>query len=96
MTAVVLGGPLTTKRTDQYGGGNRIHGTVRVESTPAETKRVLLLNQRSFQVVAETFTAPDGTYAFEHIAAGMYLVAGQDLQTNFHPDIARVESEPMP
>ncbi|ADE14185.1 hypothetical protein Nhal_1012 [Nitrosococcus halophilus Nc 4] len=96
MSSVVLSGQLIVKRTDQYAGNHRIHGTVRLEATPADTRRVLLLDKRNFHVIAQTFTAQEGTYAFEHIASGTFLVAGQDLQTNFHPDIVRVDSEPMP
>ena len=96
MSSVVLSGQLLTQRTDQYAGAHRIHGTVRLEATPATTRRVLLLDQRNLRVVAETFTAEDGTYAFEHIASGTFLVVGQDRKTNYHPDIVRVDSEPMP
>jgi hypothetical protein len=96
MSAVVLSGKLVTKRVDQYGGSNRISGTVRLESTPAATRRVVLLDKRDFHAIAATFTDAEGGYTFEHIAPGTYLIAGQDLQTNYHPDIVRVDSEPMP
>jgi hypothetical protein len=96
MSTVILSGKLIVKRTDQYGGSSRISGTVRLESTPADTRRVVLMDRRNFYVIAETWTDANGTYAFENIASGTYLVAGQDLETHYHPDIVRVDSEPMP
>lgn len=79
-----------------YIGNDRITGTVRLESSPADSRRVLLLDKRNFHVIAEAFTDASGGYIFEYIAPGTYLVCGQDLKTNYHPDIARVDSEPMP
>lgn len=96
MSTVVLSGKLITKRIDQYGGSNRITGTVRLEAAPAATRRVLLLDKCNFHAIAEAFTDANGAYAFEYIAPGTYLVAGQDLKTHYHPDIVRVDSEPMP
>jgi hypothetical protein len=92
LSTTVLGKKITTKRADQYGGLNRVFGTVHLGSAPAVNRRVLLLDPRDLYVIAETVTNELGSYQFTHLAPRTYLVVSQDLQTHYYPDVGRVEA----
>ena len=63
--------------------------------------KVLLLERRSLVVVAETMSGPDGSYLFDHIPDGEYMLLARDGATlNDRPDfnatvIDYVHPEPM-
>ena len=63
--------------------------------------KVLLLERRSLLVVAETKSGPDGSFLFEHLPDGEYMLLARDGATlNDRPDfnatvIDYVHPEPM-
>jgi len=94
--SVGVGMPL--KKSDvmtSWEGNHRVHGTVRLESSPASGRPVYLMEPNGMRVIAKTNANADGKYDFSHIKPGRYLVMGRDQKTHYHPDIVRVDSEPM-
>ncbi len=89
--------PAHLARTRISGGRHRVHGTVRSDGQPDSSARALLFDRNMDGPLATTRTGPDGQYAFEWIKPGIYHVVGTDLSDPpLHPDIVRVQSEPMP
>ena len=91
-----INGLIVSSVSDQSAGKSRILGTVRLENAPAPDRRVLLYDPKSMRPIAQTFADAAGGYEFSGIKAGTYLVVGQDRRTQYHPDIVRVNAEPMP
>ncbi len=92
----VLGAGLIASRIQAaFRGNHRVHGSVNLESAPAPGRRVLLYDRRSMRPIAQTFADANGRYEFSGVKPGTYLVVGQDRLTHYHPDIVRVDSEPM-
>lgn len=79
-----------------YNGDHRIYGTIKLEADPAVGRHVWLLENISLNPVARVNADQLGAYEFPFIVAGTYVVVGRDRETGYHPDIARVISEPMP
>jgi hypothetical protein len=83
---------------DVYDGGHhRIHGTVTVERTPAR-RRVRLFDARTGRLLRAVWSAADGRYAFDFLAAGRdYVVIAHDHERQFNAVVAdAVQPEPMP
>ncbi len=92
----VLGAGLIASRIPAaFRGNHRVYGSVNLESAPAPDRRVLLYDRRSMRPIAQTFADANGRYEFSGIKPGTYIVVGQDRRTHYHPDIVRVDSEPM-
>jgi hypothetical protein len=64
-------------RRDLYSGPCRISGTVAVLTEPA-SRPVVLLPQDDLKAVRATRSAADGSYSFDKIAAGTWVVLGID------------------
>lgn len=80
---------------ERLAGNHRVRGTVRLDSAPAPERRVLLYDRKNMRPVARAITDSDGRYEFRGLRPGTYLVVGQDRRGGYHPDIARVASEPV-
>ena len=78
-----------------YQGDQHIFGTARLENIPAAQRKILLFDRMRMVPISETRTNSDGSYVFNNIRKGQYIVVGMDFISNYHPDIARVQSEPM-
>lgn len=64
-----------------FGGRYSLVGTVSVQGSPTNTpavRRVRLHDFESAKLVREVWSATDGTYAFNALAAGDYYVAAFD------------------
>lgn len=66
-----------TAAWDIYSGPHRISGTVSVLTAPA-SRPVYLLPQDDLKAVRATRSAADGSYSFEKVKAGTWLVLGID------------------
>jgi EmrB/QacA subfamily drug resistance transporter len=70
---IAEGGGATTLDAELAFGG-RLEGAVRTRSgTPVQDARITVLDAAG-NVTAAAITGPDGTYSFEHLAAGEYTV----------------------
>ena len=88
-------------RNIYFGGTGRIAGTVKRASTPANiplVRQVLLYCERTRCLVASTWSAPDGSYAFESIdRSGRFTVIAYDHLHEYRAVIAdNLTPEPMP
>ena len=85
--------PLTasTATANQFAYGTGfIAGTVKVEGAPS-ARRVRLYDWRTAQLIAETWSADDGSYRFERIdAARLYFVIAFDHERLHNAAIADI------
>lgn len=76
-------------RDVEFGGAGRIWGTTKTRGTPdtPAKARVVLLHQRSKQLVRETWSAPaTGAFEFAGIDTRQeFLVLAEDAAGNFRP-----------
>lgn len=79
-----VGGLLQHDAAD--GGGYRVAGVVKVDGTPPTPvrRRVRLFDVQRGRLVRETWSADDGTFAFERIRAGEYLVVSDDYSRTYN------------
>lgn len=78
----------------RFSGPHRISGTVSVLTAPA-SRPVYLLPMDNLKTVRATRSAPDGSYSFEKVKAGTWLVLGID-DTAAYQSVAvdRVTTQP--
>lgn len=71
---------LLVRHDAEDGGAYRVAGTVAIDGSPVTpvSRRVRLFHRLSGRLVRETWSAADGTFAFERIKAGEYLVVTDD------------------
>jgi hypothetical protein len=81
----------------QDSGAYRVAGTVAIDGTPISlvSRRVRLFHQLSGRLVRETWSAADGTFAFEGLALDKYLVVTQDHTSAYDP-VARDQVVAVP
>lgn len=62
------------------GGAYRVAGTVKIDGTPATPvrRRVRLFDVTSGRLVRQVWSAADGSFAFERIRGGEYIVVSDD------------------
>lgn len=83
-----------TAAWDIYSGPHRISGTVSVLTDPA-SRPVCLLPQDDLKAVRATRSAADGSYSFEKVKAGTWLVLGIDDTAAYHAvAVDRVITQP--
>lgn len=84
----------------EYGGLHRVTGTVKEKGTPDRpvVRRVVLFRMRDRQPIRETWSAADGSYAFDWIdGAERYFVVSFDHSGNFRAVVAdNLAPDPMP
>jgi hypothetical protein len=78
-------GGLNIDATDS--GAYRVAGTVAIDGTPISpvARRVRLYHQMSGRLVRETWSAADGTFAFEGLALATYIVMAEDYTALYDP-----------
>lgn len=84
----VLGGLQRHDMAD--GGAYRVAGTVKIDGTPPVPVRrqVRLFDVISGRLVRQTWSALDGTFSFERIRAGEYLVVSADYTRTYNAVVA--------
>lgn len=78
-------------------GPYRVAGTVKIDGTPATPvrRRVRLFDVVSGRLVREQWSATDGTFSFDKIRAGEYLVVSDDYTRTYNAVVAdRVSAVP--
>ena len=90
-------GPSYPRTTGAYfrhdvidGGAYRIAGNVAIDGTPSVPvkRRVRLFQRLTGRLVREVWSATDGTFAFEKIALGEYLVISDDYTRLYNAVVA--------
>lgn len=72
------------------GGAFRVAGTVKIDGTPATpvARRVRLFDVISGRLIRQTWSALDGSFSFERIRAGEYLVVSDDYTRTYNAVVA--------
>lgn len=72
------------------GGAYRVAGTVAIDGTPATPvrRRVRLFHRLTGRLIRETWSALDGTFAFEKIALAEYVVLSDDYNRVYNAVVA--------
>lgn len=83
-----LGGLLRRDLAD--GGAFRVAGTVKIDGTPTTpvARRVRLFDVISGRLIRQTWSALDGSFSFERIRAGEYLVVSDDYTRTYNAVVA--------
>ena len=79
------------------GGAYRVAGTVKIDGSPPTPvrRRVRLYEVLSGRLIRQTWSALDGTFAFEQLRAGEYLVVSDDHTRTYNAVVAdRVAAVP--
>lgn len=71
-------------------GAFRVAGTVKIDGTPATpvARRVRLFDVISGRLIRQTWSALDGSFSFERIRAGEYLVVSDDYTRTYNAVVA--------
>ncbi len=80
----------------RYSGYYRVYGTVRNDVGQAIAADVTIMDVTEKMAWRSMRTAADGVYAFNDIDNRQWLVIAQNTDNGYHPDIVRVQAEPMP
>ncbi|GAB4112221.1 MAG: hypothetical protein Fur0019_18780 [Tibeticola sp.] len=98
--AGVLRDPQPRRRDQYFGGRGRIAGTVKEKGSPDQplVREVLLWSEATRTLVASTWSAPDGIYAFDNLdMAQRYTVVSYDHKQMYRAVIAdNLRPEMMP
>lgn len=72
------------------GGAFRVAGTVKIDGSPAMpvARRVRLFDVISGRLIRATWSATDGSFSFEKIRAGEYLVVSDDYTRTYNAVVA--------